>query len=147
MLTVIVGHVGHAVSRAIIVPAGQPRPGGKCHPLAEAEDVHQMAEFGGHLRQRYGFTFHGTLQRKLELSLIEQFYKRAFTEHDEVRGGLPENLLYFETIRRLRQILLRARSRRDLNYRTPYAVFHGDSVTQDEGSTARQWTIAPVLVS
>ena len=38
-----------------------------------------------------GLYVYGTLRRKLELSLIEQFYKRAFTEHDEARGVVPES--------------------------------------------------------
>ena len=38
-----------------------------------------------------GLYVYRTLRRKLELSLIELFYKRAFTGHREVRGGASKS--------------------------------------------------------
>ena len=85
------------------------------------------------------------------MTVLKQFYKRAFTEHPEVGGGVPESLRRLREAKRELAAYFRlydtARPRQALGYRTPTAVFHKDSAPQDEASTARRWKIRSTLVS
>ena len=74
--------------------AGQPRPGGKCHPLAEAEEVHQAAELGETYATLRVYLY-GTRRRNGEVPVLKLFRKRAFTEHREVLGNVPESLCQY----------------------------------------------------